>query len=502
MSLLQSTSVQTADDTTRDEDIVHLDESSNPRNFPAWRKWAIVASIGLVDLTVSFGASGYSPASDSFAEDFGVESTVAQLGLSLYVLGLAFGPMFIAPLSEYYGRTALYLIPYGTFLLFLVGTALIQNVPGFMILRFLSGTFASVTIANFGGSIADLWPRHEVGPAMNVFLWAAVCGSPLGFFLMSLVAQHHGWRSVFWALLAICSFCWAQLAIVLILFNNETRHSVILRRQAQWQNKHIPGEAQARSLHALLRATLARPFRFLAQEPIVIFGALYNGFLYGLSFMFNGAFGLVFGEAGYGFDTLGVGGCFLGLVAGISLAPLVGIWQEQYYQRRIRAKSKTFESADSQPLLETNPDELRYIPEARVQLGKYAAVLLPLSLFWFAWTCSPEYGVHYMVPVLATVLFGFSFFTLIFMIAVYTEEAYMVFSASALAGLGLSRNVFGAVLPLVGVPMFEKLDYQWAGTIVAVIAVLLAPIPFVLERYGPDLRAKSPFARQHMEEEE
>lgn len=68
---------------------------SNPRNWPTWRKWTVVASIGLVDLTVSFGASGFSPASESFAREFGLGHQLSHLGLSLYVLGLAFGPMLI-----------------------------------------------------------------------------------------------------------------------------------------------------------------------------------------------------------------------------------------------------------------------------------------------------------------------------------------------------------------------------------------------------------------------
>lgn len=412
--------------------------------------------------------------------------------------------MFIAPLSEYYGRTALYLIPYGIYLLFLAGTALVTNLPGFLVLRFLSGTFASVTIANFGGTIADLWTRHEVGPAMNVFLWAAVCGSPMGFFLMSFVAEHHSWRFVFWTLLAICAFCWLQLLIVLVPFNNETRHSVLLRRRARKEGKDIPDEAEARSLKSLFRVTLSRPFRFLTTETIVIFGALYNGFLYGLSFMFNSAFGLVFGKEGYGFSTTGVGCCFLGLVLGISLAPVIGIWQEKYYQRQIRAPRKSpDETGETEPLLSSQRrDSVQYIPEARVHLGKLAAVLLPISLFLFAWTSPPEYQIHPAVPLFATVLFGFSFFTLIFMIAVYTEESYMVYSASALAGIGLSRNIFGAVFPLFGVPMFKELGYNWAGSLLGVLGCLLAPIPFVLGRYGPRLRARSPFAWEHAEDEE
>lgn len=376
------------------------DDPRDPRNFALWRKWAIVASITLVDLTVSFGASGYSPATSKVVEYFGVSSEIGTLGLSLYILGLALGPMSLGPLSEYYGRTPLYILPYGTFLLFLVGTALVRNIAGFLILRFLSGLFASVTIANFGGTIADLWPREKIGPAMYVFLWAAVCGSPMGFFLMSFVAEDHGWRTVFWALVGICGGSWLVMVIALLPFRNETRHSVLLRRQAERLNKRddgttytVPEEMRAKTIGQLFNVTLSRPFRFLSTELIVIFCALYNGFLYGLSFLFNGAFTLVYGEMGYGFNTRGVGLTFLGLVVGITMGPFISILQERHYQKQIRIVGLE----DGAGHEAGSPPKVRYKPEARVQQGKVAGITLPISLFWFAWTAPPQYGIHWWV---------------------------------------------------------------------------------------------------------
>lgn len=487
-------------------------DPSNPRNFSTLRKWTIVTSITLVDLTVSWGASGFSPATEDFEKSFHISSEVGTLGLSLYVLGLALGPMTLAPLSEYYGRTLLYVVPYGIYLLFLLGTALVQNLGGFLVLRILSGMFASVTIANFGGTIADLWPRHQVGPAMSLFLWAAVCGSPTGYLLMSFVAATRGWRDVFWALLGICGGFWLILVVVLVFFKNETRHSVLLRRRAAQlrrerssSNVSVPEEMKQKSLGQLFKVTLSRPFRFLATEAIIIFAALYNGYLYGLSFLFNGAFNLVFGESGYGFSTIGVGLSFLGFIIGVSIGPVVNIWQEHYYQKRIRNADKALAgsiSANDNNTGTAEDDRFRNIPEARVQLGKVAGLLFPVSLFWFAWTSVPSYNIHWIVPILATTLFGYSFYTLILMSYMYVEDSYVVFSASALAGVGLVRNLAGAGFPLFGEQMFENEGYNWAGTILAFLALLLAPIPFILERYGTRLRANSPFARQHMDKED
>lgn len=75
-------------------------DPEDPRNWSRARKYAIIGSILLVDLTVSWGASGFSPASTKFSKDFHVSTEVATLGLSTYVGGLALGPMTLAPLSE------------------------------------------------------------------------------------------------------------------------------------------------------------------------------------------------------------------------------------------------------------------------------------------------------------------------------------------------------------------------------------------------------------------
>ena len=106
------------------------------------------------------------------------------------------------------------------------------------------------------------------------------------------------------------------------------------------QRSTVPDEMKERSLAHLFGVTLSRPFRFLTTEAIVVFASLYNGYLYGLSFLFNGAFNLVFGEMGYGFDIQGVGLCFLGLIVGISIGPITHIWQEAHYRKLVSRVAK------------------------------------------------------------------------------------------------------------------------------------------------------------------
>ncbi|KAK4541429.1 hypothetical protein LTR36_008030 [Oleoguttula mirabilis] len=425
----------------------------DPRNWPSWRKLLARVPIIPVDLCVSFGASGFSTATTKFAEAFDISSEVAILGLSMYTLALAIGPMLNAPLSEYFGRLPIYIISYGMSLPFFVGSALAPNLGGFLVTRFLCGLFQSVTIANLGGTIADLYDAHHTGYPMSIFIWAATGGSSIGFFLLAFVAQYRPWYDVFWAL---------------------------LRKETGDESIDVPEEYRRKDLKELLIVTQTRPFRFLATEAIIQFGALYNACLYGITFLLNGAFTLVFGSKGHGLDTLQVGFCFLGIAGGITIGPFVNIIQERYYQRRVQQANGA------------------NVPEARVFMAKIAAVTFPISLFWFAWTTYSS--INPTVPVIATALWGWSFYTILLMTYTYTEDSYKQYAASALAGLGLIRNIAGAGFPLFGNQMFENLGYRWAGSLLAFLALLLVPIPFILSRYGFELRKRSPWAREHMDE--
>lgn len=47
----------------------------------------------------TFTSSVYTSTFGQITQEFGVSNLVATLGLSLYIMGLALGPMFLGPLS-------------------------------------------------------------------------------------------------------------------------------------------------------------------------------------------------------------------------------------------------------------------------------------------------------------------------------------------------------------------------------------------------------------------
>jgi Ca2+/H+ antiporter len=67
--------------------------------FPRWKKYVCTMLVAFATLAVTFISSAYSGAVPGIIDQFGVPEGVAVLGISVFVLGFALGPLFWAPLS-------------------------------------------------------------------------------------------------------------------------------------------------------------------------------------------------------------------------------------------------------------------------------------------------------------------------------------------------------------------------------------------------------------------
>lgn len=104
--------------------------------------------------------------------DFSTNTEVATLGLSLFVLGLGTSPLFLGPLSEYYGRLPIYLVSF-IFFIWQIPCAFAKNIETMLIVRYLAGFSGSAFLSVCGGSVSDLFS----GPAL-AFPMACYSASP------------------------------------------------------------------------------------------------------------------------------------------------------------------------------------------------------------------------------------------------------------------------------------------------------------------------------------
>ena len=67
------------------------------------------------------------------------------------------------------------------------------------------------------------------------------------------------------------------------------------------------------------------------------------------------------------------------------------------------------------------------------------------------------------------------------------------YGASAIAANGLLRYILGAAFPIFTIKMLDNLGVGWAMSLLGFLSACMLPIPWVLYRWGPALRAKSKF---------
>lgn len=139
--------------TNLDEGIVGWDSQDDPEmplNFPRWKKWMLVGLLSAITLLTPFASSILSPGIAKLDEEFGnSNSIVGAMTVSIYLLGYVIGPLFLAPLSEIYGRKVVLGAANVFFCLWQIGCALAPNLPALIVFRFFSGVGGAGCLVGF-----------------------------------------------------------------------------------------------------------------------------------------------------------------------------------------------------------------------------------------------------------------------------------------------------------------------------------------------------------------
>lgn len=147
--------------------------------------------------------------------EFGNSRIVSTLGLSLFVLGISLGPMFLSPLSEFYGRRPIYLVSWSLYVIFVIPQAVAQNIETVLVGRFLDGFAGSAFLAVSGGTVSDLFARQELQAPMLLFSISPFVGPSIGPLLGGFINYNVNWRWTYYVLL-IWGFVWLVCIVLLV----------------------------------------------------------------------------------------------------------------------------------------------------------------------------------------------------------------------------------------------------------------------------------------------
>ncbi|RYP12107.1 hypothetical protein DL765_007476 [Monosporascus sp. GIB2] len=352
------------------------DDPMCPRSLPLFRKWTMVVIVGMGSFCVTAASSIYTATYAQMNPEFGISGIVGTLGLSTFVLGISLGPLLMSPLSEFYGRRPIYLISWGMYVIWLIPCAVARNAETMIVARFLDGFAGSAFLSVAGGTY----------------------GTPI--------------RRVY------------QLPYALemdILYPVKLREKArALRKDTGDDRWKAPMEKSTKSIARKVGLSLLRPFQLLIFEPMCLLLCVFSAILLGVLYLFFGAFGVIFGD-NYGFNLWQTGLSFLGIFVGMIVCSATDPLWRLVHARLIQRNNGVPE------------------PEFRLPPAIAGAVLVPIGLFWFAWTTYPH--VHWIMPIIGSGIFGAGTLLVFTGIFTFLVDAYPLYAASALAANSFVRRL-------------------------------------------------------------
>jgi MFS family permease len=124
-------------------------------------------------------------------EEFHCSKEVATLGLTTFIFGLGVGPMFLAPLSEFYGRRIIYITSFTFYVIWMIPCAVAQNIETLIVVRFFGGLSGAAFLSVAGGTVGDLFNRNELAAPMMAFSAAPFLGPQIGPLYALLTCSRH-----------------------------------------------------------------------------------------------------------------------------------------------------------------------------------------------------------------------------------------------------------------------------------------------------------------------
>ena len=319
---------------------------------------------------------------------------------------------------------------------------------------------------------------YEPSERAGVFGWyllGPLLGPTIGPLLGGLIMQHLSWPWIFWIMAIIC----AVNVSLGFLFLEETYVPVLLEQRKRELEKidsgpyyYYNGEDE-RPLRTKLYHSVQRPLRILFTQPIVFTMATYQALIFATTYSLYTQMPTIYGGApgGYGFDTQQVGLLYLAPGLGFLFSVLVVVPRIDTVYNALTARHAGHAK-----------------PEYRLPLANVGSVLIPLSLFWFAWTV--QFHAHWFVTILSTFFYGIGQVAVFNSTQNYYIDAFEKYAASAIAAGALFRSFVGGVVPLFTPGLIDKVGVGWGMSVFAFVGVALAPSPLLFYHFGEKLRKR------------
>ncbi|RAH43548.1 MFS general substrate transporter, partial [Aspergillus brunneoviolaceus CBS 621.78] len=362
------------------------DDMANPMNWSAKKKMMTVGTVSIFNFLTPLGSAMFAPGVAQVMDEFNSTSKpISSFVVSVYLLGFAFGPLVVAPLSELYGRLPIY---HGCNVLFTVFNIACAVAPGMSSLigfRFLAGSFGSAPLALGAGTLADCISPDRRGLAIAIWAVGPVIGPVVGPVCGGFLTQDVSWRWVFWVL-AIAA---GVITVISFTTLRETYGPILLVRRAKRLQRDAGNPHLQSTLHpnltprALFTKSIIRPLKLLVLSPIVSLLSIYVAVIYGFMYLLFTTMSQVYRDQ-YHFSVSIIGLTYIGLGLG-SMVGLIAMGRlSDPISRRLAVRTKEGERK----------------PEFRLALMIPLSLCLPIGLVWYGWSADKK--AHWIMPIIGT----------------------------------------------------------------------------------------------------
>lgn len=271
------------------------DDPENPMDWPITYKWAIVTLLAAMAFTVTFVCISVVPIANIIVEDLegGAASASSMVLLvTIWELGEAAGPLFIAPLSEMYGRYPVMNAANVLFIAFTTLSALAPTTTVLIVARALTGVAVASNVLS-PAIVGDIFPNEKRGAAMSLIQLAPLTGGAIGPAIAGAISQSAGWRQSVWMGVGLATAC----EIAFLLFFRETYKVPILRRKAA-RLRAETGNPRLRTAYdrqagsgvrswKLIGESVLRPVVVLKSSFVLQILAFYGSFLFSFFYVMS-----------------------------------------------------------------------------------------------------------------------------------------------------------------------------------------------------------------------
>ncbi|KAJ1323671.1 peroxisomal isopenicillin N importer-like protein [Microdochium nivale] len=500
----------------------NANDPSHPLNWSRRRKWAVTDVLSATGVNRIMVSTIMAPALPLIARELDMTPTESVMSMSIYLLATAFGPLFIGPLSEMYGRTPVLHASNIWFLVWNIACGFATAKELLIGARFLAGFGASSIYALAGGVLADVWRPEERGRSLSLYLLVPLLAVAVGPIIGGFMAYRTTWRWMFWA----TSIFQAVMVAMSFLCFRETYAPAILQRRAK-RLRETTGDSRYqtvferlevdKSLISRLSLALSRPLRLLVFHPIIQVTSVMSAFNYGLLYIllsslaeiWSGQYHQSVEMSGLHYIACAAGEIIGSLIGGKLLDTLYPIMKARFrttsrpdpttpemlerqtsHDPHIHFSPATLGNVQAAAAAEEEENDHQPAPELRVPLILPGLALASLGFLAYGWTAAS--GTHW-----AAVDAGVLLATLGMQLSgiprqAYVMDAYPDHTSSALAASQFLQSLAAFLFPLFAPGMYACLGYGWGNSLLGLLGLLVGgPMVVGLWRYGARLRARA-----------